>query len=236
MSTSVQLSGQISIGNQVCDPCGSVAQKLQGLQLSCARASFEAVVSTDVAVAVTTSGAVGAAWVDVPTTTVLEAIELLYIRTTQLMRLRIGADVASLVSTGLTLPLGGGETLITQVDGQAAVTTTFTAAATAQQVANEINAACALLGQDPIASVNTSGALVLNGELTGSQGSVVVTGGTGQAALGFAAAANDDAEGEGQDVDVYGLFLAEFGRTAAPGRIQISGSGSVEVLAAGSPA
>lgn len=221
----------------MCDPCAVQSTKLQGLALSCDTSWFQSVVSTDLPHTIATPGALGAAFVDVPTTPALDRVELLYVRTTTLMRLRIGAAVAQLVSTGPTLPLSGGETLITQVDGQPAVTTTFTAAATAQAVANEINAAAALLGQPPPASINTSGQLVLSSVLTGADGTVLVTGGTGQAALGFASGSNDSAVGAGSDVDVKGSFLAELGRsTDAPQRVMISGSGTVEVFAAGTPA
>ncbi len=239
MSTQqVKLTGQICVGGTVCpDPCAAPSSKLQGLSLSCASVSFGCVVSTDVPCQVTTAGAVGAAFVDLPVTDSLDAIELLYVRSNALMRLRIGAAPASLPSTGLALPLSGGETLIVAVDGQAAVTTTFTAATTAQAVANEINAAAALLGQAPPASINTAGALVLSGVLTGAEGTVRVTGGTGQAALGFASGVNDSADGAGSDIDFNGIFLAEFGKSgSAPTRVQISGSGTVEVFAAGTPA
>ena len=233
----VQLTGQICVGGAVCpDPCAAPSSKLQGLALSCSQVAFQAVVSTDVPMSVATAGAVGAAWDDLPLIDALATVELLYVRTSAAMRLRIGAAAAVLASTGATLPLAGGETLITVVDGQAPVTTTFTAATTAQQVANEINAAAALLGQAAIASVNAAGAVVLTGALTGAQGSGEVAGGSGQAALGFAAGTNDSAAGAGEDVDVQGLFLSEFGRNAAPTRVQISGVGNVEVFAAGTPA
>ena len=237
-SQQVQLTGQICVGGSVCpDPCAAPSSKLQGLSLSCASVAFSCVVSTDLPCAIATTGVIGAQFVDLPVTDALDDIQLLYLRSNAAMRLRIGAAPAQLISTGLSLPLAGGETLITAVDGQPAVTTTFTAAATAQQVANEINAAASLLGQAPIASVNTAGALVLSGALTGSQGSVRVTGGTGQTALGFAASTNDSADGLGEDVDISGTFLAEFGKTtSAPKRVQISGVGSVEVFAAGTPA
>ncbi len=239
MSTQqVKLSGQICVGGVVCpDPCGTTGTKIQGLGLSCASTAFGCVVSTDTPCAMATTGIVGAEFVDVPVTEALDQIELLMVRSNVAMRLRIGAAVAGLPSTGLALPLAGGETLITAVDGQAAVTTTFTAAATAQAVVNEINAAAALLGQAPPASLNTAGALVLSGLDTGSDGSVRVTGGTGQAALGFASGTNDSADGAGEDVDFNGLFLVEFGKGGqAPQRVQISGTGSIEVFAAGTPA
>lgn len=237
MSTQqVKLQGQITVGGSICtDPCSTVSSKIQGLSLSCSQVAFSCVVSNDVPCAVATAGLVGAVFVDLPVTDALDLVQLLYVRSNVAMRLRIGAAEAALVSTGLTLPLSGGETLITEVDGQAAVTTTFTAATTAQQVANEINAAAALLGQAPPASVNTAGALVLSGVLTGIQGSALVTGGTGQVALGFAALTNDTAAGEGADVDFNGAFLLETGATGVS-RVQISGQGTLEIFAAGTPA
>ncbi len=193
-------------------------------------------VSTDTPCALQTTGVVGAEFEELSATDALDAIQLLFVKSSVAMRLRIGAAPAELVSTGLALPLAGGETLIFDVDGQPTVTATFTAAATAQAVANEINAAAALLGQAPPASVNAAGALVLTGVLTGAQGSVNVTGGTGQAALGFASVTNDAATGAGEDVDFNGIFLVEFGSVGAPTRVQISGQGTIEVFAAGTAA
>lgn len=240
MSTSqVQLSGQITVGGTTCpDPCGTTSSKIQGLALSCpGSTAFQCVVSTDLPCAIATAGVLGAAFEELPVTDALDLIELLMVRSNALMRLRVGAAPAALVSSGLALPLAGGETLIFDVDGQPAVTATFTAAATAAAVANELNAAAALLGQAPPASVNTAGALVLTGVLTGVDGSVNVTGGTGQVALGFAAGTNDAAVGDGSDIDFNGIFLVEFGKNGGSvSRVQISGSGSIEVFAAGTPA
>lgn len=240
MSTKqVQLTGQITVGGTVCpDPCAPGSSKIQGLALSCpGSTSFQCVVSTDVPCSIATAGLLGAEFDELPVTDALDDIELLYVRSNVLMRLRLGAAPAALVSTGLALPLGGGETLIFDVDGRPTVTVTFTAAATAAAVANEINAAAVLLGQPPPASVNTAGALVLTGVLTGVDGSVNVTGGTGQVALGFASGANDAAVGAGSDVDFNGIFLVEFGKNGgAVSRVQISGQGTVEVFAAGTPA
>ena len=238
MSTQqVKLTGQITVGGTICpDPCATVSSKIQGLALSCNQVAFQCVVSTDTPCAIVTAGVLGAVFEELPVTDALDQVQLLFVRSNVLMRLRVGAAAASLVSTGLALPLSGGETLITEVDDQAPVTTTFSAAATAQVVANEINAAAALLGQAPPASVNVAGALVLSGVLTGSAGDVRVTGGTGQAALGFASGTNDIASGAGEDTDFNGIYLVEFGKGAnAPSRIQISGVGNVEVFAAGTP-
>lgn len=232
----VKLTGQICVGGNVCpDPCGGApSAKVQGLSLACS-SSFQCVVSTDTACAIATAGVVGAEFDELPVTDALDAVQLLFVKSNVAMRLRVGAAAAELISTGLALPLAGGETLIFDVDGQPAVTATFTAVATAQAAANEINAAAALLGQAPPASV-VAGVLVLQGVLTGVLGSVNVTGGTGQAALGFASGANDAAVGAGEDVDFNGMFLAEFGSVGAPSRVQISGQGTIEVFAAGTPA
>ncbi len=238
MSTQqVKLTGQILVGGSVCpDPCGTTSNKVQGLALSCASAGFQCVVSSDVPCALSTSGALGDEFVELPITDALDEVQLLYVGSNALMRLRSYAAPADLMSTGVTLPLAGGATLVTEVDGQPAVTTTFTAATTTEQVANEINAACALLGQESIASVE-SASLVLRGVLTGPEGSVTVTGGTGQAALGFGAGTNDAAGGGGEDIDFNGIYLVQYGMNGgAPSRIQISGQGILEIFAAGTPA
>lgn len=237
-SSKVELQGQVSV-DASCGPCEGGSTKLQQLSLRCTSEWFQSVVSTDVPIAVETAGAVGAAWQEVPTTDALDAVELLVVRTSAPMRLRIGADAAKLVGVGGAFPTGfaGGETLAVDVDG-ASLAVVFTAGAqSAQQVVNQINAAAALAGWVYLPASVVSGQVQIAGVATGSQGSVEVTGGTAQAVLGFGGG-NDTAVGEGSDVDVYGLFVGEFGRgqATAPERVQVSGSGRVEVFAAGTPA
>ncbi len=110
---------------------------------------------------------------------------------------------------------------------------TFTAAAqSAQDVANEINAAAALSGlPTPRATVATSGQLQLESVQTGTQGSVEVVGGTALGTLGLTAATT---LGTGADVPIQGDVLLEFPRDSdAPARIQVSGQGTITILAGG---
>lgn len=232
---SVQLSGQITVGNGVCIPCdGAPSTKVQSLSLACNGVGFPCIVSTDAPKVIQTAGVLGAEFVELPASSDIGNVEFLFVNTSTLMRLRIGAAAARVLGSGGTFPtsFGGGETLIASVDG-AAFTTTFTAAAQlAADVVNEINAAAALAGiAFQPASVDASGQIALQGVLTGPEGTVVITGGTGAATLGL----SGSAVGAGSDIDVQGTFLNEFGRSNpnAPARIQVSGVGNVTVLAAG---
>lgn len=232
----VELKGQIVVGGSVCsDPCGDPASsKVQGLGLRCTATSFEAVQSTDAALDVVTPGSPGDAFVELPATDALDRIELLFVRANARVVLRIGAGEASVLGVGGAFVLGGGETLDLDVDGTA-FTTTFPATATAQEVANQINAAAAIAGLAFQPASVDSGQLRISGDATGSGGSVTVVGGTAAAGLGLAGLSD---VGDGEDVDVTGVFLAEFGRgsTTAPRRVQISGIARVEILAAGEAA
>ena len=100
------------------------------------------------------------------------------------------------------------------------------------RVAQRINAAAALAGlATPRAVVQTSGQLAVSGVATGSQGSVDVTGGTGRATLGLALGS---VSGLGEDLNVYGSMLCEFPTYPdAPSRIQVSGTATLDVVAAG---
>lgn len=233
----LDLRGQITVGDGVSCPTDALSTKVQALNFACPGVFFPAVFGTETPVPIATVGLPGVTFVDLPATCDLDRIEFLFVFTSTLMKLRIGAAEAILVGSGASFPTGfaGGETLDVDFDTVNVVTTFTAAAQSAQDVANEINAAAALanLGFSP-ASVDTSGQVRLAGLLTGTQGSVVVNGGTAQAALGFTAP-NDSAVGAGEDIDVQGTFLNEFGRgnPAAPARIQISGQGNVTVLAAG---
>jgi hypothetical protein len=237
----VELTGQITVGGSACaDSCVGGSLKQQSLSLRCSGQWYPAVVSTDVPVQIQTAGAVGAAWVEAPTTDALDKIELLMLRGNAPMRVRVGAAVARLLSTAVVFPVTFvAETLIFMVDGGAAITCTFTAGVkTAQQIVNALNAAAALAGGLAVLpwSVDTSGQIALSGVATGVQGAVAVTGGTAQAMLGFAVTST--AVGAGADTDFVGLYLVEYGRGSilAPSRVQVSGIGQLEVFAAGTTA
>jgi hypothetical protein len=207
---------------------------MQPIGLQCTNRTYQGVVSTDCPVAISSISD----FVDLPILSQLGDVEFLFLKTNAALTLRLNGVAATLTGSGGTFPtlFAGGETLIVEVDGGAAVTTTFDAAdQSAAQVAARINAAFALQGQALPASVSAGGQVVLTGVLTGVEGTVEVTGGTGQATLGFTANTNDSAVGVGQDVTINGLWMAEFGSSNAADRIQVRGVASqVMIMAAGS--
>ena len=196
---------------------------------------YESVISTAQPLQILTSGNPGDNFVDLDVLEGFTAIELLAAKTTSKMVLRIDAAPALLEGSGGTFPTGfvGGELLVLSFDGGSSFTTTFTVAAqSAQDVANEINAAAALAQiATPRATVATSGQLQLQGVLTGPQGMVTVVSGT---ALGTLGLTTGTTLGTGADVFVQGDFLVMFPRdTDAPARIQVSGQGGISLLAGG---
>lgn len=198
---------------------------------------YQSVVSSQQPLQVLTQGIPGAEFVDLDILDGFVAIELLVARTTSKLFLRIGADVARVLGVGGTFPtgFGGGETLSLAFDSPFAIPilTTFDAAdQTAAQVAARINAALALAGlPTPRVTVAASGELQIESVLTGSEGSVLVSSGT---ALGTLGLTTGTTFGTGADIPVQGDLLIEFPRdTDAPARIQVSGQGTITLLAGG---
>lgn len=234
MTCTVELSGRVVVGGPGCGCSGSSSpnQKIQGLSFGCPGVVFGAVASTDCAVGIATAGAVGDAFVELPTSDSLGAFHLLVVKTTAPAMLRIGAAPAQVLGSGGSFPtgFGGGETLTFDVDGTT-VAVTFTAGAqSAAQVAAEINQAAIGAGLSFLpASVQSSGQLRLAGSATGSQGSLEVTSGNATVGLPTSAAV----AGSGEDVRISGTFMAQFDTANAPSRIQVSGSAQIEVLSAG---
>lgn len=236
----VQISGSLVAKNACVSGCASgvggdqAVFNLGGQPCGCV-AHYESVVSTQQALQVLTSGLPGAEFVDLDILDGFTAIELLAVRTSAKLFLRIGAAPALVAGVGGTFPtgFGGGETLELAIDGGGSFTTTFDAAdQSAAQVAARINAAAALAGlATPRATVNTSGQLAITGVETGDDGSVQVVGGTALATLGLTAGTT---LGAGADVAVQGEGFWQFPRdTDAPARIQVSGQGTISILAGG---
>lgn len=229
MSCSLVLDGHISVGGEGCGCSDSsgVSSTVRGLSLAC-QSSFDAIKSTDCAVQIATLGSVGQAWAELPVT--LSAYKFLSLKSSAAVKLRIGAAPATALGVGGTFPATGLNAVSWNltIDGVAFTVTFAGASLSAQQVANQVNAAAALAGLSfqPASVVN--GQLKLSGLNTGTQGALTTA---VQAALGFAAAT---VAGAGADLDVWGSFLQQFG-DATPTRIQISGNAKVEILAAGSP-
>ncbi len=240
----VQISGSVIASDSCSSSCGvgvgGANQAVFALGDSvcgvCPK-NYQSVVSSQQPLQVLTSGIPGAQFVDLDILDGFTAIELLVARTSAKLFLRIGADVARVLGVGGTFPTGfvGGETLVLAFDSPfaAPITTTFLAAdQSAAQVAARINAALALAGlPTPRVTVATSGEIQIESVLTGSEGSVLVSSGT---ALGTLGLTTGTTFGTGADIPVQGDLLIEFPRDAdSPARIQVSGQGSITVLAGG---
>jgi hypothetical protein len=237
MTKQIEVTGSLSIYGDCCGGSGG-GQTTKQLGLGapgCASSQqYQAAVSECIEL---NTGVPGSAGVDIHCLDALTAIYLLYLRTSQHVVLRLYAVPASAVGNGGAYPTGfaGGETLITTIDGTV-VTTTFTAAAQLLiDVINEINASMALAGiATPRASAE-NGQLRIDGVETGASGTLSFAG-TGAAQLGMDPGSNPTiVDAQGQDIDVQGLYISEFPRTGsnAPTAAQISGTATVEVVAAG---
>lgn len=236
MAESISLSGVLTIGDS-CGGCatlggGSSSSRALALGPCGDSAYYQSIVQTGGALSIATPGAVGAVFEDLDLLGDLAAIEFLYARVRGPLILRIGADVARLIGVGGTFPTGfaGGETLTLEIDGVAVSVVFDVADQTVAQVVARINAAIAFAGLPaPLARVTSLSQVSIESVATGAQGTVEVTGGTGAATLGL----TGSAAGTGEDQRVEGLFLAQYDKSAPPARVQVSGSGTIELVAAG---
>lgn len=229
MSTQLELRGSLSIGGPCAsgNGCGASGSTCAvDVSLKCPTESYAAVVQGDVSIATTP-------FVDLELLEQLVAVQYLQVKSSSPVTLRIGAAAAVVTGVGGTFPTGfaGGETLDLSIDGTV-VNVVFTAAASsASDVAVEINQAAVAAGLSFLPAAVVNGQIQITGTATGSDGSVSVTGGTGAGTLGLTGLSDT---GDGADVPVDGMFLAQFGRDAsAPQRVQVSGTASLEIVAAG---
>lgn len=231
MPCELTLDGHLSIGGSGCGcDSGDLSQTTRGLSLSCSASSFAAIKSTDCAMPLSTAGAVGAAWAELPVT--LSKYALLSLKSSAAIKVRLFAAPASKLGSGATFPATtlNAVTWDLEVDGQPFTVTFAGASLSATQVVAQVNAAAALAGLTSLpASVGSTGQVQLTGVLTGAQGSLVAE---ALAAAGFAQAV--ELVGSGEDLPVRGPFLVQFG-DEGPTRIQVSGQSQIEVLAAGTP-
>lgn len=235
---SVTTNGYLQAGGSGCG-CGSDADgggTTIPLAMQCAR-PFQSVVSGSQRVQ--TAGAVGDEFVEVPMLDAFVGIELLYVKTTNAMRLCIDAGPAELESDALTLPtgFGGGEALTFIVDDTTTVPVVFDVAdQSLAQVVARINAACALAGlPTPRCEAVGSTKLKLIGVRCGldpaapANASVEVT--VQPPEIPFT---TTQAFADGAHLDVNGMLLVEFpSYPNAPRRLEVSGQGTIEILAAG---
>lgn len=234
MSSSVELRGTLQVGGDACaSSCGGADSLIYQLGLRCGTSQFQSVVAVPKDLQIQTPGLPGDAFVDLDVLEDLTAIELLYLKSNNALIVRIGAGPAIITGVGGTFPtlFAGSETLNLTLDGVPFVTTFTAGDQTAAQCAARINAAAALAGiATPRAIVTSSGQLQISGILTGEDGSLAVTGGSGAATLGLTGLT---AVGTGADVRINGTLLLEFDQQAAPARVQVSGNATLRLLAAG---
>ena len=235
MSSSVTLNGVLEVGGDACvSSCGGDDRLIYSLALKCGTAIYQSVVAVPKDLQIQTAGVIGSAFVDLDVLEDLLAIELLYLKSNAPMVVRVGAGPAVLTGTSGVFPTGfvGGETFNVTIDGVPVAVTFLVGDQTAAQVVARINAAAALAGlATPRATVLSSGQIQITGILTGPQGTLAVTSGTGATQIGFAG--TPSAVGTGADVQIYGTLLLEFNASTAPARVQVSGVGSLKILAAG---
>lgn len=232
MACQLTLQGNVVVGGHGCG-CDGGSQKIQGLSFACPQTLFQGIGGTDCAVQIITPGAPGDNFVELPGSGMVGTYQLLIVRTTAPVVLRVGAAPAELLGVSGSFPtsFAGGETFAVTVDGVAVAATFTSGDQSAAQVAARVNQAAIAAGLTflPV-SVQTNGQLRIRGLKTGVDGSLDIT--TANATIGFPSAAAE-AIGGGVDQDVNGLLVQQFPSSAAPTRIQISGSAQVEVLAAG---
>lgn len=227
---SLTLDGHLSVGGDGCGCSDSSGHSstVRGLSLSCQSDSFEAIKSTDCAVAVATLGSLGQNWTELPIT--LSLYKLLSLKTSAAIKLRIGAAAPSVTGVAGVFPATALDTVtwVLTIDGVTFTTTFAGVSLSAAQVAAQVNAAAALAGLSFMPASVSDGQLKLTGLTTGT---AALMGVAVQAALGFSAAVH---YGAGADLDVWGSFLVQFGNSG-PSRIQVSGAAQLEILAAGTP-
>lgn len=231
---SLTLSGQIVVGGPGCGCSGSdLSQKLVGLGFACSGQIYQAIGGTDCAVPIATAGAAGAVFQELPNVSSIGGFQLLALKSSAKVVLRIGAAPAELLGAGGVFPtlFSGGQTFTFTVDAVSVPVVFQAGDQTAAQVVSRINQAAIAAGLTFLpAFVQTSGQVGLRGVATGDAGLVDIT--LANATVGFASAASE-AHGAGDDLTVNGLALMQFDPGSPPERIQISGSANIEVLAAG---
>jgi hypothetical protein len=199
-----------------------------GLAFSCAGVVYGAVASTDCPVALS-----AADFVELPCSDSVGNFRLVSLHSSAAMTLRVGASGATLLGAGASYPTGfsGGETFGFVIDG-VTVAGSFTASAqTLADVVSELNQAAVAAGLAYLPfTADATGQVRVTGVKTGDDGSVSVS--VAQAGIGFPST-SASAVGGGDDTVISGLYLVQYDSTNAPTRIQVKGTGNLEVLVAG---
>ena len=227
----LEVNGSVVVGNGACGPCDDAgSSKTVGLGFQCPSLQFASILSTDSPIAFNSP----LVFADLPLLQSFAEIGFIVMQTRgQDIDIRLNPLPAVALASN-SEPYAGlsGLDLVTAVDGQAPVTTVFSVATDAATLANEINAAAALLGQPPPAS-DVGGQVQISGVLTGPEGSVDIQSGTALAALGLSVGVS---LGTGEDIQSGEIWMQKFASTPnGVKRIQFRGTASLSILAAGTP-
>jgi len=241
MAKSVSIRGSITAGSGPCCGGSGAGQCAELLELlgSC---GDDGVAFTDVVTlspVIATSGDIGQNFVTLGID--LAEIELLYVKSTARVRLKIDARPSTIQCVGGTYPtlFVGTETVQWYLDSNPVINVAFTALdQSVEQVAARFNAAAALAGLPTPRVTVSNGQLFFTG-ITASPSidiarNAFVTTGPISTRLGLASPLTP---GRGADVDITGLAVLQFPRSPnAPVRIDASGNATLTIIAAGRPA
>jgi len=202
--------------------------------------TYDAVVTTQDEIA-TLGGVTGGVFQDLSCLDQLSEVQMLYIKSDNSIVIRLYAVPASAVASAGVYPttFGGGEIMTVTIDGVAVVVTFDVADQTVAQVVARVNAAMALAGIATPRASAVAGQLRIDGVST-------AVGASGIGQLSFAGAAAVQlgmdagssptiADAQGQDSTLAGLTLMEFpsSGSVAPTAAQVSGTATIDVVAAG---
>lgn len=231
---SLVLNGVLQASGEGCGCSdGGGAGVIERLGLACA-SIYESVVSG--AVRVNTGGAVGDAFVDLDLLEQFRGIEVLYLKSSSPMAVVVSRGAAELESDAGTFPTGfvGGEAFSFEIDGVAVAGTFLVGDQSLAQVVARLNAAAALAGlPTPRFAASGSNRIAISGvaafDTAEHPGRIEVVSTPAEIPFSTVLAVAD-----GSVTDILGTMLVEFPRYPnAPSTVQVSGNGSLTILAAG---
>ena len=241
MAKTIQLSGDLTISAGGCAVPGADAILLGIGAPGCPGQVFYETCLRSGQQQINTGAVLGNQFVDLDCLDGLTGIELLYIRSTAPVQLRIDPtrpEVASLVAVP-AIGLAAGVLAVTvraedATEYSAAVDFSTTPAANAAAVANALNGALGAVGavtppDGPIVRIGAGGALTVTAPGIGPLSRATLTD------AGTILGGTVTADGTSTDEEPFsGLLVKEFRRAPnAPTKIQISGQASIDVMGAG---
>lgn len=177
-------------------------------------------------------GTLPSEFVPLPLTDGFDVIQLLAIKASAAITLRLyGKGAKATSSASWPTALLAGQMLGFTLDGVNVALTFVSGDDTALEVAARINGASVVAGLSYLPARVELGQVVVEGRHSGAQGALSTFSGAAATTLGLNTFPG--AMGGGSDVQVEGLFIAQFPRVGDLSRVEVSGTASVTVLAAG---